>query len=131
MNYSVLREISNFCQEKRIPLYREPKISPLSLYSDNEFRQRYRMSKNAFEKMCSLFGKYLTFIDNRGNPTSPEMQLLIAFRFYATGDFQTVDGDLIGLSQPTISRIVSKVSEVIAAKSKEYIKFPSISECSK
>ncbi|RWR99275.1 putative nuclease HARBI1-like protein, partial [Dinothrombium tinctorium] len=121
-------EISNFREDKSDPLWREPKISPLSLYSDNEFRQSYRMSKNVFGKMCSLFGKSLTFVDNRGNPTSPEMQLLIAFRFYATGDFQTVDGDLIGLSQPTISRIVSKVSEVIATKSKEYIKYPSISE---
>lgn len=55
---------------------------------------------------------------------SPLQQLLITLRFYTTGTFQLVDGDLFGVSQPTISRIVKRVSGVIASHYNEVIRFP-------
>lgn len=42
------------------------------------------------------------------------LQLLIALRFYGAGTFQVVAGDLVNVSQPTVSHIVELVSRVIA-----------------
>ena len=42
----------------------------------------------------------------------------------ATGSFQSVVGELINISQPTMSRMVRRVSRVIASKSSTVVKFP-------
>ena len=52
------------------------------------------------------------------------LQVAIAMRFYATGNFQITDGDLIGVTQPTVCRIIHKVSREIAKNKKHFIKFP-------
>ena len=52
------------------------------------------------------------------------MQLLCALRFYACGTFQEVCGDLQNISQPSRSRIVYKVSRVLAAQRARFIRFP-------
>ena len=47
-------------------------------------------------------------------------QLLIALRFYATGCFQLVDGDLFGVHKSTVCRIVRRVSKAIARLKGQY-----------
>ena len=56
------------------------------------------------------------------------MQIKAALRFYATGNFQTTDGDLTGLSQPSVCRIIKRVSTSINRKKLHFIKFPSEAE---
>lgn len=64
----------------------------------------------------------------RNDCVSPINQLLCALRFYATGCFQSVSGDLSGLSTSTAHRIVHKVSCAIASKREDYIIFPETPE---
>ena len=49
-------------------------------------------------------------------------------RFFATGSFQIVTGDLEGLSQTSVSVIIKEVSEILALKRKDFIKFPKTDE---
>ena len=56
-------------------------------------------------------------------------QVFIALRFYATGSFQREIGNLHGVHQTTVSRIVKHASEVIAPLSENYINFPQPEEC--
>ena len=42
------------------------------------------------------------------------LKLLIALRFYATGNFQTVTGDLHGIHQTTVCRVACSVTKMIA-----------------
>ncbi|KAH7986852.1 hypothetical protein HPB52_024680 [Rhipicephalus sanguineus] len=51
---------------------------------------------------------------DRGHPLPPMIQLLIALRFYGAGTFQVVAGDLVHVSQPTVSRVIERVSRLIA-----------------
>jgi hypothetical protein len=104
------------------------KSDPLVIFDDYEFKKRFRMNKKTFYVLLNLIKDDLQVTDNRNNPVSPESQLLISLRFYATGSFQIVGGDLIGFSQPTISRIVRRVSSVIAKRRGQFIVFPSPSE---
>ena len=52
------------------------------------------------------------------------MQILVTLRFYATGSFLRVDGDLFGLHISTVSRIVTRVTDVIASLRPQFVNFP-------
>ena len=63
--------------------------------------------------------------NKRNDSLSTEQQVLIALRFYATGNFQMTDGDLIGVHQTTAGRIAHKVSKATARLRQQFILFPS------
>ena len=86
------------------------------------------MGKQTFHVLLDLIKDSLPVVGNRNNPVNPKMQLLISLRFFATGSFQIVSGDLIGFSQPTISRIVLRVAKILASKRPQFIVFPSPAE---
>ena len=54
-------------------------------------------------------------------------QLLIALRYYATGSSQITIGDYVGVSKPTVHRIVHRVSALIANLD-HYLQFPNTEE---
>jgi hypothetical protein len=75
----------------------------------------------AMEK-CSVKKTYLGSC--RNNAVSAEDKLLLTLRYYATGSFQAVAGDFIGVHKSTASQIVRLVSREIALLRPEYINFP-------
>ena len=50
--------------------------------------------------------------------------MLIALRFYATGSFQVVVGDLMNISQSSVCRVIKNVSRCIASAKNGYNIFP-------
>lgn len=63
--------------------------NPLEHYDNEEFRKRFRFSKDAVLNVLFpllFIGQHTN--NNRGLPIPPIIQLLIALRFYATGNFQ-------------------------------------------
>lgn len=73
--------------------------------------------------MSNYMSLYLTNIF-RSHALSAETKLFAALRFYATGNFQQTVGDLTGVSQQSISRIIKQVSEAIASLRPKYIYMP-------
>lgn len=65
----------------------------------------------------------------RNNSLSPINQLLTVLRFYASAGHLSSIGDFIGMHTSTASRIVAKVSRVIASLAPEYIRNPNPNEC--
>jgi nuclease HARBI1 len=51
-------------------------------------------------------------------------QLLLALRFYATGSFQLVVGDVFALDKSTVCRTLHRVTRAIAGLREKYVKFP-------
>lgn len=51
-------------------------------------------------------------------------QLLITLRFYATGTFQIVIGDLFNVHNSTVCKIIHKITAAIAKLCPKYVKFP-------
>ncbi|CAK1589161.1 unnamed protein product [Parnassius mnemosyne] len=106
--------------------------NPFEYYSEVEFKQRYRFRKETvLNVLMPLISHNLEKLTKRGLPIPPVYQLLIALRFYASASFQIISGDLISVSQPTVSRIVKRVSYLISLQIKRYIKFPENSEYTK
>ncbi|XP_071579088.1 putative nuclease HARBI1 [Temnothorax nylanderi] len=133
-NVEMLNFSSNEEEVEDLPM-RAPKRylrdypNPFEVYSEWDFKRRFRFSKNSVMfGILPLVEKRLAKINNRGLPISPILQLLICLRFYSTASFQLVLGDIITISQPTISRIVFRVSILLASYINRYIKIPSSEE---
>ena len=58
------------------------------------------------------------------NALSPSMQVLLTLRFLATGTFQRMLGDDVGVARTTVGRKVYKCIQAIAALRPQFIKFP-------
>lgn len=96
----------------------------LDYYDDKEVLRRFRFTKNGINYLTTLLNEKLSASDNRGYPLTVTQQILITLRYFATGSFQIVTGDLIGIYQTTAGRIIHKVAKAIASLSTSYIKMP-------
>lgn len=97
-------------------------------YDDFEFERRFRLPKFMVLDLADILESSLKTSNAKGQPISVLNQILITLRFYAVGTFQIVIGDLFSVSQPTISRIIKRVSIAIAKLADRYIVFGNIAE---
>ncbi|KAG0439412.1 hypothetical protein HPB47_016657 [Ixodes persulcatus] len=82
----------------------------MEIYNDRESSEGYR-----FLKTRELLGllPLQSNTDERGEPLSPLLQLLVALRFYGAGALQTVTRVLVNVTQPTVCLVVGKVSKLV------------------
>ncbi|KAJ3665369.1 hypothetical protein Zmor_000866 [Zophobas morio] len=66
----------------------------------------------------------LEFPTDKNDALSPINQLLTTLRFYSTGGHFSLIADYMGIHTSTASRIIQRVSRVIASKYNEYVKMP-------
>ncbi|XP_067145449.1 putative nuclease HARBI1 [Centruroides vittatus] len=102
--------------------------NPMEIYSEDEFRIRYRFSKSGFVRILNRIGDEIKHLDGRGLPLTTEQQLLTALRFYATGSYRRVAGDLIGVHVSTVCRTIQNVSKALVHLKNAEIVFPTESE---
>ncbi|XP_034830814.1 putative nuclease HARBI1 [Maniola hyperantus] len=103
--------------------------NPIEVFDENEFKIRFRFTKNIVaEFLLPLLFQNSANCNNRGLPIPPIIQVLVALRFYATGNFQIVCGDLHKISQSVISKIVANISKALALKIGRFVKFPDAPE---
>lgn len=69
-------------------VYMRDVINPFTFYTDDNFKLRYRFSKDVVLNVILPELRNLTPYNSRGLPIALEMQLLITLRFFATGSFQ-------------------------------------------
>ena len=100
------------------------KRNPFEFYDNDTFRNRYRFSKESVHYIIGLVEEQLKHTDERGSGIPTYLQVLLVFRFYATGNWQVDIGDFIHIHQTTVSRIIKKTSQVFARLRPRYIKFP-------
>ncbi|KAK4882433.1 hypothetical protein RN001_005752 [Aquatica leii] len=81
--------------------------NPLEKYSNTELVQRVRFSRFTItEILLPMVYPQGQSHNNRGVPLPPISKLYLALRFFATGSYQRVCGDLISVSQSLASRII-------------------------
>jgi hypothetical protein len=98
--------------------------NPFVYYNDNEFIRRYRFYK---EFVLNIIMPLVFANDppnQRGLPVPPIIKITTALRFYATGSFQLVCGDLSKISQSSVCRIINRTSEQLSRHIGQVIKFP-------
>lgn len=104
----------------------QTRINPMELYSANNFRRRFRLTKDAVEYLYSLIGGELEPVTTRiGFTISGLDKILITLRYYATASIHQVIGDFYGISESSVCNIIPVVSEKIAALRQRFIRMPS------
>ncbi|KAK4872749.1 hypothetical protein RN001_014778 [Aquatica leii] len=95
---------------------------------DLSFYRRFRLTKPTTISLLEMIEVQLEFDNDCNNSVSPINQLLTALLFYASSAHQLNIGDLMHMDQSTVSRIVKKVSEVLASLHNQFIKMPTSPE---
>ncbi|VDI26839.1 Hypothetical predicted protein [Mytilus galloprovincialis] len=108
---------------RRNRIFRD-RLNPLDAYDDHELLYRYRMSRQTLMRVIDMVRDDIVHETQRSYALTPEQQTFAAIRYYATGSFQTVVGDTMGISQPSMSRIVQRVSSALCRHAGQYIRFP-------
>lgn len=98
-------------------------------YEDDEFRARFRFNKACVQLILSRVGHLIEPETRRSKSIDARTQILVALRFYATGSFQEVLGDLVGCNKSTICRIIQKVTKAIANLAHTQIVMPTRRQC--
>lgn len=96
----------------------------LNRYSDVECLERYRFRKRDLELLFGQIEHKFSLATSKLNSVEPFHQILIALRYYSTGSFQLTASDLLWCLQPTVSRIIARLSDALASLSRDYIQFP-------
>ena len=87
--------------------------SPLDAYNDDELVARYRFDRQHILEMVDALSDRIGPWTERSHAIPATLQVLIALRYYALGSMQLVVADTVGVSQPTVSRVVIRVTQAI------------------
>lgn len=94
---------------------------PLEVYNDNQVFRKFRFHGQAILDLTDSVGNDLQYLLPRKGSLTPSLQVLLTLRFYATGEFQDVTGDLIGVGQSTACRTITRVTRVLCEHVAEWI----------
>lgn len=97
--------------------------NPLEL-EDNVLMQKYRFPRHVIHSLIENLKPFISRKTVRNSAIPSHLQVLVALRFFASGSFQNVTGDVVNISQSSVSRIVNSISDLLCKMSKNYIKFP-------
>ena len=112
---------------KRPPQSTPNQFDPIEEYNEENFRGRFRMSKSSFKKLFILLWPEEEVRSGRKGHSN-ETKLLMSLRFLASGSFQQVTGDTIGIWQSTANRIINKITKKIALLTPMFIHTPETSK---
>lgn len=86
--------------------------------------RRYRFRRQNIDEIVGMLQVRLRRATVRSQALSAQEQVLLALRFYATGSMQIVVGDAGGVSQPSVSRAVTAVTDGLVALAPHHIRMP-------
>lgn len=95
--------------------------NPLEALSNDVFSRKYGFSKQTVIDILSMISYGLEKSTNRGQPTNPMTELLLTLEFLKHGGTPTKS---IRISQPTISRLIKRVTSLLAELKLRFIKIP-------
>ena len=98
-------------KERRVPL------------TDFYYRTQFRFDEQSVQWMADHFLGQSN--ERRGGALTPKQQFELTLRYYSDPGFQAGVSEVVGVSQPTVSRTVKFVTQQIYNDRFRWIKFPS------
>ena len=108
---------------RRNRIFRD-RTNPLDVYNDDEIYKKFRFHRQAILDLTDGVQQHIEHLLARQGSLTPVLQVLVTLRFYATGTFQNVVGELIGVNQSTVSRTVTRVTDAFLRYMNEFIEWP-------
>ena len=108
---------------RRNQIFRD-RTHPLEVFDDTEVFRKFRLPRQAILDLTDSVSDELQYYFRRPRSLTPVLQVCVALRFYATGTFQDVVGELIGVDQSTVSRTVTRVTDTFSTQIGQYVRLP-------
>lgn len=118
-----IRDYQEQLNLRRNRIFRD-RLHPLDAYNDREIIRRYRLSRPLILELYDEIAHEIEPQSLRSHAIPGILKLFCVLRFCATGTFQAVIGDSIGIHKSSVSRIVARVTTALSTLRNEYIKFP-------
>ena len=109
--------------------FKQPKVyrhrtNILTQYTDHQLIETYRFDKATIQHIVNLISEDITSITGKSKALTAEQKVLIALKFFATGNSFRQIAETIGATKSSVSRSIREVSATLCSHSKEFIKFP-------
>lgn len=108
---------------RRNRIFRD-KTNPLEVYNDIELYERFRFRRHQLLEIIDDLRGDLEYQFHQQGSLSPEMQVLIAIRFFASGCFQLVAGDTVNAHKSTVSRTLHRVATALRNRLNDWVIYP-------
>ena len=97
---------------------------------DMELIKRYRLDREGIVYVTDLVRRVLLRRTACNKALTPEHKVLITLRYLATGKMQLCNGDDLGVSQQTVSRVVTETLDALCAPDilRRFIRFPPVQD---
>ncbi|WAR22149.1 HARB1-like protein [Mya arenaria] len=91
-----------------------------------EIIDRYRLDRDGIDYVENILSRQITPKAYRNHAISARHKLLISLRYLASGPIQLNDCDIHGVSQPTVSRVLGEMLNVLSDPRlvRQFISFP-------
>ena len=96
---------------------------PRDLFSDMDFRRKFRFKKESMYGLVELIGPELFTITERHFAVPALLRLCILLRFLGSGSHYEVIADSMGIVKSTVCEILKCLIPIVAGKAKDFIKF--------
>ncbi|GFO47177.1 low quality protein: putative nuclease harbi1 [Plakobranchus ocellatus] len=115
-----------YYQRRRLrrPRIMRDRSNPLDFMNDVDLHCKFRFVRADILSIIALIHDVINYENQRGLALSSSLQVLIALRFYATGGFQDVIGELVGVTQVTVSRTLRRVTNALYQQVGSFIRMP-------
>ncbi|KAG0726515.1 putative nuclease HARBI1 [Chionoecetes opilio] len=102
----------------------------LAEYSDRQLLERYRFDRAGIEFITDLVKDRIQSGTRRNHAISALLKVVVTLRYLATGRMQLCGGDDLGMSQSTVSRVITQTIEALATPDivRQFIDFPTTRE---
>lgn len=112
---------------RRERIFRD-RTNPLEIYDDEKVLKRFRLPRVVIYELTNEVMEELQYTLPRKGCLSAVMQVCLALRYYASGSYQQIVGDLFGIDQATVSRTITRVTNAFVRKVGEWIFLPNQEE---
>ena len=126
-----LRETRYYQQNVTRPRIFRDRGDTLDALNDEEFRQRFRMTRPMCFELVNSVQFDLKYDTKRNHALKAAQQLMITLRFFVSGSFQKVIGDTINVNKSTVFRTIARVTKALLKHQKTIIVWATQKECAR
>ena len=95
------------------PKKRRPYQNPFDVYTEKEFKERFRFSKARVKRLHDKIVDHLQYVERRGSPLDSMQQLLIGLQFLGSTDLLRDTGHCLMVSTYSAWKCVERVVNAI------------------
>ena len=96
---------------------------PFEAFNDEKLFRKFRFRRQDIIAITDDIERDIN-IASRSGSLSPLLQVLVTLRYYASGSFLDVCGELLGIDQSTVSRTVIQITEAFLRQVHNHVRLP-------